>query len=398
MKFWPFSRAEQKSATLAEPTPELLALFGAMPTAAGVQVTPRTAVRCTPVAAAVRVISESIGSLPVHIYRRGNDDERERDSDHPAHALLHHRANPWTSAQEFRQQLTADALLHGNGYALVVRVAGEPRELHRLEPGAVSIDLNAVEPTYRVSDGKGGTATYGWHDVLHVRAPISFDGVTGQSPVTLAKEAIGLAIALETAAAQLFSNGGTPSGVISVPEQLSPEAAERLRDAWRAANGGENRRGTAVLESGANWQAIRMTNTDAEYNATRVFAIGEIARAFGTPPHILYEMSRATWSNVESLGIEFKTFGLLPWVRRWEGAIERTLIDGDEHYAEFLLDGFLRADFEARADGYQKLISSRVLSPNEARAREGLPPYEGGSKFENPNTTPAKTEGNPADE
>lgn len=386
---------EEKGIAISRASADALALFGAAPTASGQVVTAKTAVRCTPVLAAVRFISESIGSLPAIVYKRGDDGARDRDSEHPAHSLLHGRANPWTGSSEFLQSWVLDALLYGNGYALVIRVGNKPKEIHRLPPDATTVDMTSGEPVYRVGSGDK-MAVYRWQDVLHLRAPVTFDGVTGESPVTLARQAIGLAMALEEHGASLFGNAARPSGVISHPGSLGDEAYASLKSSWDSAHTGKKAGGTAILEEGATWQALTFNSVDAQFNESRTFAVNEISRAFGVSPHILFELGRATYANVETLGTEVVTFGLLPWLKRAEAAIERALLDDDEHYVEFLLDGFLRADFTKRAEGYSKLITSRVLNPNEARAREGLPPYEGGNEFINPNVTgTAKPAGDP---
>ncbi len=268
-----------------------------------------------------------------------------------------------------------------------VRVRNRPRELHRLDPSTTTVDLTGTEPVYKVSRNNT-VSDYSWRDILHIRAPLSHDGVTGLSPVLLAREAIGVGLALETHAAGLFGNGARPSGVLEHPNKLTPEALASLRSSWNDAHTGKETGGTAILEEGMSWQALSFNSTDAQFLENRKYQVDEIGRAFGVPPVLLFELGRATWGNSEELRQNFLTFGLLPWVRRWEGAIARSLLAGsDTHFAEFNLDGFLRADFAKRAEGYSKLIASRVLNPNEARAMEGRPPYEGGEVFENPNTS-----------
>lgn len=381
MMWWPFQRRAAPQKVTVED------LVGFAPSKAGAVVTPETALTLPAVSAAVRIISESLASLPLHVYRRGEDNARDRDASHPAHVLLHDQANPWTSAVELRQQITADALLTGNGYGLIIRARGRPRELHRLAPATVSVDLTGTEPTYKVS--RSNTVTdYSWRDILHVRAPLSHDGVTGLNPVRLAREAIGVGLALEGHAAALFGNGARPSGVIQHPAKMSPEAHASLQSSWNEAHTGKSAGGTAILEEGASWNPLTFNSVDAQFLESRKYQVDEIARAFGVPPVLLFELGRATWGNSEELRQNFLTFGLLPWVRRWEGAIARSLLAGSTtHFAEFNLDGFLRADFAKRAEGYSKLISARVLNPNEARAMEGRPPYAGGEAFENPNVT-----------
>lgn len=386
-------RNEQKAATLAQPSAFLLELFGAAPGASGVPVTPESALRVPAVHCAVRCIAEAVGQLPVHLYRRAEDGSRARDTDHPAHPLLHLDANGWTSAAELREELTTDALLTGNGYAFVNRVEGRPVELLRLKPSTVTVmvDTETGEPTYLVSDG-AMQRTLAREDILHVRniSGSTGDGVVGLSTVTLAREAIGLALVMEQHAAKLFGNGARPSGLLKAPGKLSADAAKRIGESWRAAHTGENAGRTAVLEEGMEWQALALTSTDAQFLELRQHQIEEIARAFRVPPVLLMDYGRATWSNSEEMGRQFLTYTLAPWLRRWEGAIRRTLFSPEErgtYAAEFDTTDLLRTDLSARASAYSTLIQSRVLSPNEARARENLAPYPEGDRFENPNTT-----------
>lgn len=385
---WPTER----KGTIAAPSAALVELFGAPTSATGRAVTRETALRVPAVYAAVRAIAEAVGQLPVHVYWRGEDGSRERDADHPAHRLLALDANPWTGAGELREQLTADALLEGNGFAFVNRVGGAPDELIRLKPEAVQVlvDLETGEPSYRVSDGEF-QRDVDRRDMLHVRGLTDRDGVVGYATTALCREAIALGLVLEEHAARLFGTGARPGGVLKAPGKLSDEAAKRIAASWSANHGGaRNAGGTAILEEGMTWEALSLTSTDAQFLEMREFQIQEVARAFRVPPVLLMDYGRATWSNSEEMGRQFLTYTLAPWLRRWEGAIRRALFAPDEretYEAAFDTTDLLRTDLQARATAYSTLIQSRVLSPNEARAREGLPPYAGGERFENPNTT-----------
>lgn len=380
----------ETKASLAAPDAELLALFSATPSASGVSITPRTAMSCTPVRCAVQAISEAVGQLPVHVYQRLEGGGKERDPAHPAYALLHDQANEWTSASDFREQLTRDALLNGNGYAFINRNDGRPVELIRLPPENMSVasDTLTTEPSYIFTDpDTGAKRTYPREDILHVRAP-SLDGVSGVSPIQSCREAIGLALVLEQYAARLFGNGARPSGVLSLKEKATATALANIKTAWQAAHGADKSGGTAILEGGATWEPITLTSTDAQFLEIRQFQILEIARAFRVPPIFLMEFGRATWSNSAEMGRLFLTYCLLPWLRRWEGEIRLKLIspeDRDTYFAEFLTDALLRSDVEKRGTYYQTLRVNGVLSANEIRALENYPPREGGDTYENPN-------------
>lgn len=215
----------ETKASLAYPDAALLELFAATPSASGVSITPRSAIPCAPVRCAVQAISEAVGQLPMHVYQRTADNGRERAPEYPAHMLLHDQANEWTSASDFREQLTRDALLHGNGFAFINRRDGVPVELIRLPPEnmAVAYVVATGEPSYEFTDENGGKRTFDREDIIHIRAP-SLDGVAGVSPIQSCREAIGLSLVMEGYAARLFDNSARPSGIwtSSVPVRSWP--------------------------------------------------------------------------------------------------------------------------------------------------------------------------------
>lgn len=394
---WPFSSKTTETTaavaedvrSLASPEEWLIDLFGAAPALAGVSVTPTTAMRCTAVRAAVEAISEAMGGLPLHVYQR-EGEARERAPEHPAYRLLHDQANEWTTASLFREQITRDALLWGNGYGYINRANGEPRELIRLRPDAVTVELDRVtsEPVYRLSQDIG-TRAIDRRDIIHIAAP-SIDGVSGASPVVQCREAIGLAIVMERHAARLFGRGGRPSGVLKFPQKLGAETAKRIKSSWQAAHAGENSGGTAVLEEGGEFQALTLTSVESQTLELWQHAILEICRVYRVPPHLVFELGRATWGNASEMGASFLRFTLDRWIKAWQGELRLKLIapeDRDTYYVEFLTDDLLRTDLAARADAYGKLIAARILNPNEVRAMENRAPYEGGNTFLNPNTT-----------
>lgn len=385
------SLAVETRATLAVPDAMLLDLFGASPVTSGVTVTPENAMRCTAVRAAVEAIAEAVGVLPCVIYERAASGALSAATAHPAYPLLLDAANDWTAASRFLEQLTRDALLHGNGYAFINRVNGEPRELIRLRPETVQVryHLETGEPLYHVSNGED-QRDIARQDVLHLMAP-SIDGIAGVSPVIMCREAIGLAIVLEAHAARLFGQGGRPSGILKFPNKLGAETAKRIKQSWQAAHTGANAGQTAVIEEGGDFKALAFSSVDAQFLEIWQHAINEIARVFRVPPSLIFEMGRATWSNASEMGASFLKFTLARWLKAWEGEINLKLIapgDRSRVYARFDTDDLLRADLPARANAYAQLIAARVLNPNECRELEDRAPYAGGDAFINPNTTP----------
>lgn len=351
-------------------------------TAAGIAVSPEAALRCVPAFAAIKVLSETVGSLPLHLYERRPDGGKDRADKHPLYRLLHDRPNPWTDSATFLMELQADALLHGSAFAVATRSGNKILELLRLPPRStvMKIDDKTLEPNYEVTLRDGARRTYRWEDVLHVSA------LGGLSPVRQASEAIGLYLAQERHAANLFGNAGRPSVALSFKGKLSADVAERLKKSWKAAHGGEASGGAAVLEEGAEVKQLAFSGVELQFLELRQFQLTEIARAFRVPPILLMDYGRATWSNSAEMSQAFLTFSLLPWLRLWQGAIARLLSAEEQatHFAEFLVDDLVKADVQARFEAYSKAITTGVLSPNEVRAMENRPPYDGGDEFMKP--------------
>lgn len=381
---------ETRAATLSTPDTALYAIFGAATSIAGVTVSPTTAMRSPAVRRAVGSIAETTGTLPCIVYERDASGGHKPAESHPAYALLSRDANPWTPAPRLIEQIVRDACLHGNGYAFVNRANGEPRELIRLRPDGVQVQYDTVtgEPAYTLVNEQQRTVDRA--DIIHLQAP-SVDGVIGESPVTSCREAIVLNITLQEHVSRLFARGARPSGILKFPNALGDKAAAKLQASWQAAHGGQNSGGTAVIEEGGEYQFLALSSADAQTLELWTFSVNEIARAFGVPPHLLFELGRATWGNAGEMGASFLRFTLARWLTALEGELALKLIapeERDRFTIEFDTDLLLRADLAARADAYGKLIAARVINPNEARAWENLPPYEGGNVFLNPNTTP----------
>ncbi|UIJ96245.1 phage portal protein [Sinorhizobium meliloti] len=361
-------------------------LIGARPTYSGANVGGSSALSVPAVLRAIQLISETVGSLPCKAYRE-EADAKLAAKDHSAYRIVHKRANEWTGAGELRTVLTSDALIHGNGFARVIPYEdGRPFELHRLKPGKVTVleDNVSGAPVYRVSEVTG-TRDYPHTEILHIPSFL------GTSPISFGKEAIGLAAILERHGAQFFGSGARPSAVISNEKPQGGEAGARTISNIQSAYADFQRDGGAlVMDAGWKFEQPTMTSTDAQFIENRVFQLNEIARIFGVPPHLIYEMGDATWGNAETMGATFLQLCLKPWLDRWQDAYATVLLSEDEqnnHYFEFITADLERADAAARAEIYTKLIAARVLSPNEVRGRENLPPYEGGDEFTNPHTT-----------
>jgi len=377
---------EQKGYSLNDPA--AFELFGVRPSYSGLSVSGATALYVPAVLQAVRLISENIGSLPCKVYRE-TADGKEAAKDHSAYRIVHKRANEWTGAGELRTALTADALIHGNGFARVVRFEdGRPFEIHRLKPGKVTILEDDVTgaPVYRVQEA-GGTRDYPHTEILHIPSFL------GKSPIALGKEAIGVAAILERHGAQFFGSGARPTGIISNEKPQGGEAGAQavgnIRKSfreWQKAASGD----PLILDAGWKYDQPAMTSTDAQFLENRLEQVREIARVFGVPPTMLFELTRGTWSNTEQMGAQFLQLCLRPWLDRWQDAMTTVLLSEDEqdsHYFEFVVDDLMRADAASRTANMTALVTNRIMTPNEARAIQNMPPLPGGDELINPHTT-----------
>lgn len=383
---WPWRKpvpdVEGKSLKALE---DFFAAAGA--TSSAIAVTPTKALECAPVARGVSVRSETLGILPVHLYRRLEGGGKER-AEHPLETLLSGRPNGWTSTPEFLMTLERDSLLHDAGaFALANRVdGGRIAELVRLVPGTVEVKTDPVgEPQYLVSEPGGGRRTYPWRDILHI------PNIGGVSPVRQAREAIGVFKAMEGHAARIFASGGRPSGVLQAKGSLKEQAIARLKASWTKAHAGDASGGTAILEDGIEFKPLTFNSVDLQFLELRGFQVVEIARSLGVPPTLLFDFGRATWANAAEMGQAYLTYTLLPRLKLWTGAIARLLSAEEqaELVPEFTVDAIVQAEISKRFAAYASAISSRILNPNEVREMENRAPYDGGAEFLNPNTTAA---------
>jgi HK97 family phage portal protein len=351
-------------------------------TTAGKVVNERTAMTTTAVFACVRILAEAIASLPLHIYRYRDDGGKERDYKHPLYAVLHDEANPEMTSFVFRETLMAHLLLHGNAFAQIIRDGnGQVLALYPLLPNRMSVDRNdagALVYNYR---GDNGVVQLRRDEVLHIPG-VGVDGLIGYSPIAMAKSAVGLALATEEFGAKFFANGANPGGVLESPGVVSDP--ERLRESWHRQFGGAGSHSIAVLEEHLTYHPISIPPDQAQFLETRRFQIAEIARIFRVPPHMLADLERATFSNIEHLSLEFVKFTLDPWVVRWEQSLRQALLLPDEKkdlFIKFNLDGLLRGDYQSRTQGFATARQNGWLSANDIRELEDLNPIPGGDVY-----------------
>jgi len=346
------------------------------PTAAkigGVKVTNETAFTFSAVYAAIRVLAESVASLPCLVYERAENGKRRAYS-HPYYALLHDSPSPEQSAFSFFETMMGHVLSWGNAYAELVRDGrGEVREIYPIPPQKIRIQRIEGQLVYFYENGSRAVALP-YSDVLHI-AGLGSDGLQGYSPIHLARTAIGLGKAAEEFGASFFGNAARPSGVLSHPGHLTPEATQRLRESWESMHRGPKATGRVVIvEEGMNWTNIGIPPEDAQFLQTRKFQIEEIARIYRVSPMHLQDMSRATYSNFEHAMLAFYQDTLRPWLVKWEQEIRRKIFRDGRFFAEFNISAMLRGDTQSRFDAYRVGREAGFLSVNEIRAMENLNP------------------------
>ncbi len=348
---------------------------------AGKTVTERSAMQMTAVYSCVRILAEAIAGLPLHLYRENAEGGKEKAIDHPLYRILHDEPNPEMSSFVFRETLMTHLLLWGNAYAQVIRNGkGEVIALYPLMPNKMSVDRDENGHLYyeyhRSNDEalKDASTVYlAPRDVLHIPG-LGFDGLVGYSPIAMAKNAIGLAIATEEYGAKFFANGAAPSGVLEHPGTIKDPS--KVREAWQSQFGGSSNSGkVAVLEEGMKYTPISISPEQAQFLETRKFQINEIARIFRVPPHMVGDLEKSSFSNIEQQSLEFVKYTLDPWVIRWEQSIMRILLTPEEKkslYVKFNVEGLLRGDYQSRMTGYATARQNGWMSANDIRALENL--------------------------
>lgn len=388
-----FNPFERRSG-LANPAPWLVDMFGGSATKSGLNVNPGSALEW--VFDAVQVRSQTLAGLPLKLFRRKSGGDKEPALSHPLYRLVHDQPHPDLTSYEWRAMLNAHLDLRGNTYSQIVRDgAGRVRRLVPLHPDRVTIrrsrEINSdgVRPIfYDVSnEGLGGTSTLGSFDMLHVRG-FTTDGVLGLSPVRIKAETIGLGMASNEHAARMFSNGARPAGVLEHPAKLGDDGSKRLRESWTAIHGGVGNSGKiAILEEGMKFNEIGLTNLDAQLLESRKYSRTEIASMYRVPPHMLGDLERATFSNIEQQSIEFVVHCMLPIVTNWEQRLNVSLLseaERGEYFFAFNLAGLLRGDLKSRYEAYQIGRTNGWLSANDIRETEDMNRIKGGDTYLTP--------------
>ena len=363
-------------------------------TTSGKRVNEMSAMQMTAVYSCVRILAEAVAGLPLHLYRYTDNGSKEKAIEHPLYRLLHDEPNPEMTSFVFRETLMTHLLLWGNAYAQIVRNGkGEVLGLYPLMPNKMSVDRDTdgklwytyTRSTDEAPTMKGSTVKLHPYDVLHIPG-LGFDGLVGYSPIAMAKNAIGMGIACEEYGARFFANGAAPGGVLEHPGTVKDP--QKIRDSWNSVyRGTGNAHKVAVLEEGMKYTPIGISPEQAQFLETRKFQINEIARIFRVPPHMVGDLEKSSFSNIEQQSLEFVKYTLEPWVIRWEQSIMRALLSTQEkemYFVKFNLEGLLRGDYQSRMNGYAIARQNGWMSANDIRRLENLdqiPKEDGGDLY-----------------
>ena len=368
-------------------------LFGR--TTSGKPVNETTAMQTTAVYSCVRILAETLASLPLHVYKYKDGGGKELVHDHPLYWLLHDEPNPEMTSFVFRETLMSHLLIWGNAYAQVIRDgAGRVMALYPLLPNKMQVERDTRGELYYIyakdTDENPMIKKYGEiilkkDEVLHIPG-LGFDGLIGYSPIAMAKNAVGMTLACEEYGASFFANGANPGGVLEHPGVLKDPA--KVRESWNAVyRGANNAHKVAVLEEGMKYQQIGIPPEEAQFLETRKFQLNEIARLYRIPPHMIGDLDKSSFSNIEQQSLEFVKYTLQPWLVRWEQSLQSSLLLPGEKGTYFIklnVDGLLRGDYQSRMNGYATGRQNGWFSTNDIREMENLNPIpaeEGGDLY-----------------
>jgi HK97 family phage portal protein len=370
----PEERASLENPSVSLTDPRAWEILWGEARVAGVSVSPETAMRIAAVYSCVRIIAETIASLPFQVFGR-TDSGKELAPRHPLYFLIHDRPNPYMTSFQWRETLLTHVLLWGNGYCLIDQTkGGRILGLYPLMPWHVHPErLKTREIVYRVQVEGDEERLEGWQ-VLHIPG-LGFDGIKGLSPIALMRNAVGIGMAAEQFAADFYANDARPGVVIETGVAASQKQGQQIKEEMdRKFTGSGKKWKTMVLGPGLKLHPIQMPLADAQFLETRKFQRNEIHSIYRVPPHMAGDLDKATFSNIEQQDIGFAKHTILPWLRKIEQECNAKLFsDRASSFCEFNLDGLLRGDFLTRTQGYRELVNAGVMKRSEVRRLENLP-------------------------
>lgn len=330
----------------------------------------------------MRLISDSIAMLPLLTYRELAAGGKERAKDHHLYPVLHRRPNPEMTSFTWRQTIAAHVVAWGNGYSEIIRDGtGRVREVWPLRPDRMVVERHpeTLAIQYRYRKSSGSEVLLRASQVHHVRG-LGFDGLVGYPVLTLMRNTLDLAQAVEKYGSHTFKNGARPHVVLVHPNNLSAQGKTNLAESYEENHAGpENAGRTAVLEEGVQLHQVGFPPEDAQFLSTREFSVTEFARWLGLPPHKLYDLKRATFSNIEQQALEYLLDSLNPWLVNTEQQMLLDLFDPrDDAFPEFERNALLQVDARSRALFYQVMRWMGVMNADDIASRENLNPLPDG--------------------
>jgi HK97 family phage portal protein len=350
----------------------------------GVPVTVESSLGCAEVLACTRLLAESVASLPLHTFTRTTND-KQRDTNHPLYRVLHTQPNPYQSSFTWRSQVMGHCLLRGNSYSLIDRdESGRVTALWPLLPENITVETKGGEISYTYFH-LSQRQTYTFDQILHLKG-FSLNGITGLGLIDLARQSIGLSMVQLAHAASSFKNKARPAIALKSPGKLSQEARNLAKDSFAENFGSALNAGkTVILDPGWELQTLGFNAEEAQLIQNRQFSVQEIARIFRVSPSLIGDLSRSTYSNIESEMLSFLIHSLRPWLVNFEQEFSLKLFNGDDqHFAEFDISGVARGDMAARYEAYSKGIASGFLTVADIRRWENLPFVEGSDVLNRP--------------
>lgn len=371
--------------TPANPDAWMRRFFGGIDSKAGVTVDEETALKYSAVYGCVRIISETIASLPLNVYTR-LERGKEKNTNHNLYRILHTQPNEEMSSFLWREMMLAQILLWGNHYSQIIRDGyNRVLELWALLPERMKVERRQSDKKriYRYQPASGSQIIFEENDILHIPG-LSFDGLVGKSPLSWYREQIGLGLAMEEYSSRFFSEGMHAGGVFTTPNKLKQTTYDRLKEELKKKYTGlKKAHGTIIFEEGLKFDKMSINPNDAQLLESKKFQLEEIARIFRVPLHLLQNLDRGTFNNIEHQSISFVVHTIRPWLVRTEQSMNIKLFaeyEQDKNFAEFVVDALLRGDTTARFEAYTKGIQNAVYSPNDVLEMENRNPYEGGDK------------------
>lgn len=350
---------------------------------AGTNVNPETALTLSAVWAAVNFLAGTIASLPLHLYRHTGDG-KEKATTNPLYNVLHSQANPLMISYNARETVMVNLLMSGNSYSEIVHDrAGKVTAYWPIQSNRVTPEFKGGSVVYEIQLPGGGKVVLPKSRVLHIPG-LGFNGLVGKSVIEVARESLGLNLAMEEYGARFFSNDATPGGVLEHPGKLDDAAFDRLGASWARANQGlKQAHKIAILEEGMKFHETSISPEDSQFLQSRQHSISEVARWFNLPPHVLKDLTKSSFSNIERQSIELVVYTLRPWLVRLEQSYNSSLITKDNRsklFTEHSIQGLLRGDAAARSEYYGKMFNIGAMSINNIRQLENLNDIEGGGK------------------